>query len=143
MKMHHYGLTVSDLEKSLEFYRDTLDLKELHRTKVGSERFSKIVGVDNAEAEISFLDANGVIIELFEYRPTGKRVHGEKQQNNDIGAHHIGFNVEDVNEWYEKHSDSVEFINPPQSGPGANAAYLYDPDGNVVEILESETINYF
>lgn len=143
MQAHHYGLTVSNLDQALEFYRDKLGLDEIHRTGVDSERFSKVVGVSDASAEIVFLNGNGLVVELFEYDPEGERIHDDKQKNNNIGAHHIAFDVEDLDDWYKQLSEDVEFVNPPQEGgTGAYAAYLFDPDGNVVEIVEGDSIDY-
>lgn len=141
MNAHHYSITVSDLEKHLEFYRDTLGFDEVYETELDSERFAEVVGVEDATADMIFLDGNGILIELFEYHPDGGRIRETPQSSDMIGAHHIAFEVEDADETYEALSDDVEFVNPVTiGGTGAKAAYMYDPDGNVVEIFEEGTM---
>lgn len=140
MRAHHHGLTVSDIDEAVEFYRDTLGFEEKHRTHNEGEQFSTVVGIEEAEAEMVFLEAGGMYIELFEYVPPGRDLHQGKQSNDDIGAHHVAFAVEDLDSWYEDLSDEVEFVNAPvEGGTGAKVAYMYDPDGNVVELTEEGT----
>lgn len=142
MRAHHYGLTVSDLERALDFYRDTLGLEEIGRSKIESDRLGEVVGVEGVSADMAFLDAEGFILELFEYHPAGDRVLAGVQTSNDVGAHHLAFQVEDADEVYEDLSDEIDFINPPQvGGTGAYVAYLHDPDGNTVEIIEGSLVD--
>lgn len=140
MQPHHHGLTVSDLDTALEFYRDTLGFEEKQRTYNQGDQFSTVVGIENAEAEMAFLEANGMYIELFEYHPPGRDLHRGTQSNDDIGAQHVAFAVEDLDQRYELLADDVEVVNPPvEGGTGAKVMYVYDPDGNVVELLERGT----
>lgn len=143
MNAHHYGLTVSEMATALEFYRDKLGFEELHRADIGPERLGEVVGVDGAEADMTFLDANGLVLELFEYRPAADPIYDGKQQSNAVGAHHLAFEVEDADVTYERLSEEVEFVRPPQTGgTGAYVAYMYDPDGNVVEIVDRGSMDF-
>ena len=51
---------------------------------------------------------------------------------------HIAFDVTDIDAEYERlKAAGVEFISPPQKlGAGCASCYLYDPDGNLVELQE-------
>lgn len=136
-KAHHYGVTVSDIENSLEFYRDTLGLDVDDRFTLSGEAFSTFVGVDDADVEIVFLEGNGCAVELLEYRsPPGGNAN-EGVSNNDVGAAHFCFEVSDLPGLYEDLRDEAEFISPPQTlSSGATVVYARDPDGNVLEFLE-------
>ncbi|WP_433633338.1 VOC family protein [Halomicrococcus sp. NG-SE-24] len=133
---HHYGITVSDLEESVAFYRDTLGMDELDQIGFDDEAFSRFVDVEDVDVDIVFLDAGGCSIELLEYENGGGNAN-EGVSNDTIGASHFCLAVDDVDQQYEELSDSVEFVSEPQTlENGAQVVYLYDPDGNTVELLE-------
>lgn len=134
---HHYGVTVSDMDEALEFYRDKLGMEMADELSFDSEEFSKFVGVEDVDVDIAFLDANGTLVELLEYNhPPGGNAN-EGVSNNDVGAAHLCIEVDDIQSVYDELSSEGEFINPPQTlDNGAKVAYMYDPDRNVVEFLE-------
>lgn len=135
---HHYGVTVSDLDESLEFYRDTLGLEEVDRLNFASEEFGKFVGVENVDVDLVFLDAGGCAVELLQYNAPSGGDANDGVSNNDVGAAHFCLEVDDIQSVFEDlRSEGVEFINPPQTlDGGIQAAYMYDPDGNVVELID-------
>lgn len=134
---HHYGVTVSDLDEALEFYRDELGMELADELSFDSEEFGKFVGVEDVDVDIAFLDANGTLVELLEYNhPPGDDAN-EGVSNNDVGAAHFCIEVDDIESVYDEFSSKTEFINPPQTlDNGAKVAYMYDPDDNVIELLE-------
>lgn len=134
---HHYGVTVSDMDTALEFYRDVLDLTLSDRFEIGGEAFDRFVGVDGTDVEIAFLDGGGCAVELLEYREPSGGDANEDVSNNDVGAAHFCFEVEDIDAAYNKVADNVETLSEPQTlESGARVVYIKDPDGNVVEFLE-------
>ncbi|RQH02438.1 VOC family protein [Natrarchaeobius oligotrophus] len=132
----HYGLNVSDMDDALAFYEGTLGLEVDRRFPI-SDVQSDIVGVDGVDGDIAFLDAGGFSIELIAYdEPANENVHDEAD-GHDVGVAHLCLEVDDVWKRYETLEDEVEFINEPQTvGNGAQIAYLRDPDGNYVELME-------
>jgi len=72
LSAHHVGITVANLEETLAFYRDVLDLPVADRFSVGGEAFSDAVGVEGASAEFAHLEADGARIELVEYEPEAR-----------------------------------------------------------------------
>lgn len=140
---HHYGVTVADMDKTLPFYRDTLGLDVVSQGHVeagseDSEKFEKFVGVDGAvDVKVAFLDAGGCQVELLEYTsPDGEDAHGVS--NNDPGASHFCLQVEDIDSVYEELTDDgVEFVYEPITlSKGVRVAYMYDPEGNIVELSD-------
>lgn len=138
-KTQHYGLTVSDIDESLEFYRDLLGMDVIARTEVGGDAFSSSTGVEGANGEVVHLDGNGFIVELLQFdTPPGDNIN-EDLSTNDIGAAHLAIEVEDIDHWVEEFGDEVEYhsFDPPViGGTGAKVAYMYDPDGSLIELIE-------
>lgn len=144
---HHYGLTVASLEETLPFYRDVLGLEVVSRGHVqtgteDSEKFEKFVGVDGqVDVEVVFLDAGGCQVELLQYnRPPGEDAHGAS--NNDPGASHFCLQVDDIDVLYDElREDGVEFIHEPITlSKGVRVAYMFDPEGNIVELSDRSRI---
>ncbi len=133
---HHIGLTVGDLEQTLPFYRDVLDLEVLDRFSVEGETFADAVGVDDAGADFVHLDANGVRLELVEYDPeTDPRPAPEL---NEPGATHVGLAVDDLEGFYADLPNEVPTISEPRTtASGTSICFLRDPEGNLVEVLET------
>jgi len=135
---HHYGVTVADMEDSLEFYRDTLGLNEAQTLSFDSEEFSRFVGVEDVDVDIVFLEADGCAVELLQYNNPSGGDANEGVSNNDVGASHFCLEVDNIDSIYEDlRSEGVEFVNPPQTLEGGiGVAYMYDPDGNIVELID-------
>lgn len=133
----HYGVVVSDMEDALAFYRDTLGMSLLDRFEQESTAFDHAVGVENAQVELAFLDADGIVVELIDYhRPPGEN-NNEGVANNDVGVAHLCLTVDDADQVYETLREDVSFVSPPQElENGVRLAFMHDPDGNVVELLE-------
>jgi catechol 2,3-dioxygenase-like lactoylglutathione lyase family enzyme len=132
---HHVGLTVSDLDRSVAFYRDTLGLDVLSRFSVGGEAFAAGVGIEGASADFAHLDADGTRVELVEYDPEGDaRLSGELNQP---GASHLGLEVDDLDAFYADLPEDVPTISEPRTTEsGTRICFLQDPDGHLIEILE-------
>lgn len=133
---HHHGVTVSDIEDSLAFYRDALGLPVEDRFTLSGQNFSRFVDVEGAEVEIVFFDAGGCAFEILDYRtPPGENVN-DGVANNDVGAAHFCFEVDDVTEVYDDLSGEADFLSEPQTlESGAEVVYAEDPDGNIIEFL--------
>jgi catechol 2,3-dioxygenase-like lactoylglutathione lyase family enzyme len=135
LQAHHVGVTVSDLDRAVAFYRDTLGLPVLARFSVGGEAFATGVGVDDARADFVHLDAGGARIELVAYDPEGDAA--DVGPVNRPGTTHVGLSVDDVEAVYESLPDGVETRSPPQrTESGTKILFLSDPEGNLVELLE-------
>jgi catechol 2,3-dioxygenase-like lactoylglutathione lyase family enzyme len=132
---HHVGITVGDLDRAVEFYRDTFDLDVLARFSVAGEAFETGVGVADASGDFAHLDADGCRIELVEYAPAGEDRPGGDV--NDTGAKHLGLAVDDLEAFYEGLAEDVETLSEPQTTEsGTRICFLRDPDRNLVEVLE-------
>ena len=138
----------SDIDRSVEWYTQVLGLQvERPMRELSGEWISKVTGFEDTRMRMIWLGTgDGCSIELNQYLyPPGEK-SGPVRGRNDVGTTHVGLEVDDVNEWYERLSrQGVEFAGPPPpmlteaKYPWAKCAvYLRDPDGNWLEILERD-----
>ena len=141
--LHHTCYTVSDLDRSLAFYRDVLGCEVLAEQEKERGYLAAIVGYPDAHVRMAHLRAPGSdhVIELFEYlTPRGERADVEPR---NVGASHLCFLVDDLPALYEElRGRGVEsFVSPPVEvdtgiNRGGYALYLTDPDGIAVELFQ-------
>lgn len=136
LSAHHVGITVADLERAVEFYRDTLGFPVASEFSVSGDAFSTAVGVEDATGRFAHLDAGGVRVELVEYEPEGEAT--SESSVNRPGAIHLGFSVDDVDSLYDSLDEEVETLSEPQTtDTGSRILFVRDPEGNLVELLET------
>lgn len=135
---HHVGLTVSDLEPVVAFYRDTLGLSVVDRFEVGGEAFADVVDVPDASGSFVHLESpdGETRLELVEYEPVGSGT--DESELNRPGAAHVGFSVPDLEAFFESLPADVESLSEPRTtASGTTLVFLRDPEGNLVELLEA------
>lgn len=133
--VHHHGISVADLDRSLAFYRDALGFELLDRYTLSDEGLSAAVGAE-VTGEFAQLDGRGARIELVEY-DAGAAV--ETRAVYDTGATHLGIEVADVDAAVEALPGDVDVDvvgGPRTTGSGTRICFLRDPDGTLVELLE-------
>jgi len=138
----HTGITVSNLERSLAFWRDVLGFEFSHSAHQAGERPEQITGVKGAELKLAVLKTpSGHKIELLQYfAPAGRRnVH---LRPCDVGHVHIALTVEDLDAVLKKIAESGwKAVGEPQAltqGPnaGKRVVYVRDPDGTTIEFMQ-------
>ena len=114
-RLHHTGYTVSNLDRSVAFYRDLLGCEVIATQEKEGGYLAAIVGYPDAHVRMAHLRVPGGehVIELFQYlAPPGGRVEAVPP---DVGAAHLCFVVDDLPalyEWLLEHG--VEsFVSPP------------------------------
>jgi catechol 2,3-dioxygenase-like lactoylglutathione lyase family enzyme len=133
---HHVGITVTDLDRAVEFYTDIFDLPVLAEFSVSGESFSTGVAVEDATGNFAHLDADGIRIELVEYDPEGDAARAERI--NQPGAKHLGLEAENLDDFYRALPEDVTTLSEPQTTEsGTRICFVQDPDGNLVEVLET------
>lgn len=140
MGLHHVGVPVRSLERSLAWYRDVFDLEPTFVTRAEGPELSQTVQLERASLSFAFLELGNTVLELLEYQsPIGEDF---SLRNCDVGAAHVCFEVEDIDRVYARLSKKgVEFnIGPTkvQGGvlEGDRYCYFRDPDGIQLELWE-------
>ena len=132
---HHVGITVSDLDRAVDFYRDVLGLSVIAEFSVSGAAFETGVDIDGASAQFAHLDGGDIRIELVAYDPVAEGL--PTAQLNQSGATHLGLEVDDLDTFYNELPPTVDTLSPPQTtATGTRILFLRDPEGNLIEVLE-------
>jgi catechol 2,3-dioxygenase-like lactoylglutathione lyase family enzyme len=137
----HTGITVSNIERSLAFWRDVLGFEPSHRAYHTGELASEVTGVPGAEISLAVLKGHGHKIELLEYLAPKDRKHVDLRPC-DVGSVHVAFTVENLDSVLNAIAASGwRTAGKPQtlcSGPNAGKRVIYvrDPDGTTLEFMQ-------
>jgi catechol 2,3-dioxygenase-like lactoylglutathione lyase family enzyme len=133
--VHHTGITVSDLDRSVAFY-EQLGFDVVERMEEEGDEVERGVGVPGARLRVAMLEGPNSRLELIEYlEPSnGPAPH----PNNGIGAAHVCLEVEDVDAAVaELREQGIEFLTDPITHEaGIRWVYARDPDGITAELLQ-------
>jgi catechol 2,3-dioxygenase-like lactoylglutathione lyase family enzyme len=141
-EVDHIGLTVTDLERSIEFYTSVLECTVVMRQEKVGGYLAAIVGYPDAHVLMTHLQppGGGPRIELFQYLVPESATRELEPRN--VGNAHICFVVEDLDALYGRLVEKgISTISPPvEVDTGVNAGgaslYLYDPDGITLELFQ-------
>ncbi len=143
----HFSFTVSNLERSIEFYRDIVGMK-LVRTHIHDQPYTSVqVGFPDAYLKAAQLTIEGIaptrsghLLELIEYvNPRGEPTD---TTTNRPGSAHLAFQVDDLLAEYNRMKAlGVRFKSEPVSitaGPNAGGwtIYFLDPDNITLEMVQ-------
>jgi len=137
-------IPVSDMDRSIAFYRDVLSFRmEGDREELG-DACEHYFGVFGARLRVARLRLGDEHVELLQFlTPRGRPLPADLRPN-DRAFQHIAIIVSDMDQafaWLQEHH--VEYASSaPQKLPawnhnagGISAFYFRDPDGNYLEIL--------
>jgi len=140
MKLNHITLVVKDVEKSKQFYKETLGFEPGFEKEISGEQYSKVTGYPDLRLKFAVLKIpdSDVIIELAQF------INPEQQVNNDF--RHIAFEVENIDKICEKLkrlgiktvSEPVTISGQGKGLDGKKFFYFKDLDGNLIEIFNKK-----
>ncbi|WP_270181692.1 VOC family protein [Alkalihalobacillus sp. CinArs1] len=116
--IHHVSISVTNLEKANEFYKDILCLEEIDRPDFGFKGAWYAIGDRQ--------------LHLIEY-PSSSSLRHSSELDSKVG--HFALRVKDYSacvEWLKK--KSVPFYENPTSRSGFAQIFVADPDGNLIEL---------
>ncbi len=138
------GMTVADLDRSIDFYCKVLSFEKLCEVEVAGSEYEHLEGVFGLRMRVAQLRLGNESIELTEYIAPKGRPFPTDSRSQDRWFQHIAIIVSDINRAYEwLRQNKVEHISSgPQRLPdwnknaaGIQAFYFKDPDGHPLEIL--------
>jgi catechol 2,3-dioxygenase-like lactoylglutathione lyase family enzyme len=137
--IRHTGIVVTDMERSLRFYRDLLGLEPVIDFTEESEYMDTLCGLKGVRLRmVKLIAEDGSMIELLQYL-SHPRQRSEGNTLCEIGPTHIAFTVDDVDRIYADWSaKGIQCNYPPQMSPDGKAKLFFcqDPDGTFLEIVQ-------
>ena len=139
------GITVSDMDRSVDFFTRVLDFEKVADREVAGEDYESLEGVFGLRMRVVRLRLGDEAIELNEYLAPRGRPLPPDSRSNDRWFQHIAIIVSDMDRAYARLRDNrVEHASSgPQRLPdwnrnagGIRAFYFKDPDGHPLEILQ-------
>jgi catechol 2,3-dioxygenase-like lactoylglutathione lyase family enzyme len=134
--VHHVGLTVGDLDRSVAFYGEFFGLSTIGRNRIEGEAISEQTGLPGTVIETALLAGENTIVEFLCYHsPEGLP---DAPRPCDVGAGHVCMVVDDVEAVLSRmRRAGVPCHAQPCSLIGRERmVYVRDPDGIMIELLE-------
>jgi catechol 2,3-dioxygenase-like lactoylglutathione lyase family enzyme len=137
----HFGICVSDLERSLHFYCDGLGFEKAESHAIGSE-FAALMDLPDVSVTSQFIRREQTAIELLAFSepaPVGSRERRPVQQ---LGLTHLSFRVRDTEavaaRLVELGGTVVDSSRTEIDFGGTPLRFVYctDPDGVRVELMD-------
>ena len=140
----HTGIIVSNLNKSLNFYKNILNLKKVSRMEESGTYFNNLTKTKNLKADVLKVKSkDNIIVEIIKYKNSKtKRVIKPKDMVT-VGTMHMCFTVDDIMKLYKKMKKKrIKFFSPPLKSPydPVITCFCYDPDFNIVQLVQGPQV---
>ncbi len=142
----HVGITVSDMDKAIRFYRDTMGLEFKGEMMMEGPETDRLFGREGIQARVAYLNGSDELfcppIELIQF--IDNKIEKREADLFRTSISEICFTTDDIWKEYERLGDKgVEFISEPQEfdstayGFGKSiAVYFKDTDGIILELIQ-------
>ena len=138
------GITVSDMDRAVEFYSKVLTFEKVSDAEVTGEDYEHLQGLFGLRMRIVRMKVGDEVIELTEYlAPQGRPIPVDSRSH-DRWFQHIAIIVSDMDkayQWLRQHKVRHASTGPQRipdwnkGAAGIRAFYFRDPDGHNLEIL--------
>ena len=135
-EMHHTGLSVTDMERSLGLYRDALGMEvEWDLTIKDIPAFGTIIGLPGVEERIVMMKLDNCRIELFQFfNPKGKKL--ERRQC-DLGYMHVAFIVDELEDICARLTEmGIAFYSEAENLGAYTVIFFKGYDGETIELMK-------
>lgn len=139
--VRHTGVTVSDLDRMVGFFRDALGLPVSDTIPCSGELFEQVTGVPGCVIDICFVSLPNHTLELLSYSSPEDRTTSTLRPC-DNGHLHLCFEVDDIDAVIAAGREyGFEPVNPVQvvgegDLAGTRVVYTKGPDNLTVELME-------
>jgi len=136
-ELGHVGLTVSDLDASIAFYRDVIGFTLDGRYDIAGEWFDTLTHNQGAQLDVAMLQLGGFTLQLVAYDAGG----GGRLElaHHHVGNPHLNITVDDLDARHAAitatgRCNPTPIVNIMESE--IRSFYVEDPDGVPVELLQ-------
>jgi len=140
-RLSHIGICVSELERSLRFYRDALEFRELSRLAMEGAGPERLLGLPGGKLEAIYLERDGTRIELLHYPVAGHQRGESPCPMNRLGFTHLSLRVENLDAVIaaaEKMGGAVlTDTRIDNEAWQSYAVFVTDPDGLRIELVQA------
>jgi catechol 2,3-dioxygenase-like lactoylglutathione lyase family enzyme len=139
------GMTVSDMDRAVEFYTKVLTFEKVSDEEVAGEGYEQLEGVFGLRVRVVRLRLGDETLELTEYLAPKGRPFPADSRSNDLWFQHVAIITRDMDRAYRllrqnkvQHASTGPQVLPAwnKSAGGIKAFYFKDPDGHALEILQ-------
>ena len=136
-RLSHIGICVSDLQRSVAFYRDVFGFAQRSRLAVEGAESVSLLGLPGGKLQAVYLERDGTRIELLHYPDAGLLDNDRPR----LGISHLSFRVSDADAVIEAVQAAggtcLEATCVANDDWGTKAIFVTDPDGLRIELLQA------
>jgi catechol 2,3-dioxygenase-like lactoylglutathione lyase family enzyme len=140
-RLSHVGICVTDLARSVAFYRDALGFRELSRLEVAGREPARLLDLARVSLRAVYLERDGTRIELLKFDSPGETGGPGPRPVNRPGLTHLSFRVESLDDAIAAVKRSggrpLEDSRIDNAALRTAAVFVTDPDGLRIELLEA------
>ena len=145
-QIYHVGLTVSDLDRSIAFYRDVLGLSFQGELLMEGPETEALFGRKGCKARVAYLNGSKTAgmppVELIQF--TDQRAVRQSAELFTTSISELCFYTDEIEKLYQQLLDrGVDCLSAPQcfdftaAGFGKSKAFYFrDPDGIILEMMQ-------
>jgi len=139
------GMTVGEMDRSVEFYTRVLDFRKVSDDETGGASYDSLEGLTGTKLRVVRLELGDESLQLTQYLSPRGRLAPTDARSNDRWFQHIAIIVNDMDSAYARleRFKVTEVSAGPQRLPntiphaaGIRAFYFKDPDGHPLEVLQ-------
>jgi catechol 2,3-dioxygenase-like lactoylglutathione lyase family enzyme len=139
------GMTVADMNRSVEFYTRVLDFRVVSDEQAGGASYDSLEGLTGTSVRMVRLQLGDEYLQLTQYLSPAGRPAPADARSNDRWFQHVAVIVSDMDSAYVRlrRFKVTEVSAGPQLLPktipnaaGIRAFYFKDPDGHPLEVLQ-------
>ena len=140
-RVTHVGVGVSDLERSVRFYRDLLGFVRLAELEIGGEPTDTLLELEGSQLHAVYLERDGLRLELLHFAAPARKRARVPHAMDDLGFTHLSIRVSDLDGVVRdlraagvavREKTRLDF---PEVG--AAAVMVEDPDGLRIELVQA------
>src|SRR2546426_971556 len=139
-RLTHVGICVSDMDRSLRFYRDCLGFRHEHELRVAGEPSDTLLRLRGVDLHAVYLARDGVRVELLAFASPSAPPPRPRAMN-EHGLTHLSFRVTDLDVTLaalraagERVLEETVIRFPAYQSA---ACFIVDPDGQLIELVQA------